>query len=473
MSSRRFALLAAALTLSTPAVLPAQTGLRDLLTNFLQQGITLAPPPLVGGTSHVAHFNSLDSPQFIAVRQFNQELADQLSSFPLASSAGGFTYRFDPALGVFTRATDSFGPIYADRSDTIGKGKFNLGLNYSHFDFDRINDLSLSDGDLRLVFQHIDVHKYVQGDVITAVLSLKIKTDITAFVMTYGVSDRVDIGMAIPVVRVELSAGTNATIQRLATGPCPGGSPDCSATPIHRFPGGGSTANFEDSGSASGVGDIVLRGKFRLVGGAAGGLALGGDVRLPTGEERDLLGTGATQGRASLTGSLHLGNFSPHINGGYTWSTRPRDDRTPEERNPPDGGTPLPRLSIPDEIDYTAGFDWAVHPRVTVAVDVLGRTFRRTEIVRVEEQTFHAVTGDNNGGACKCQPEGQQPPQMVTAVFPRLTATPGDSNTLLGSFGLKVNPFANLLVTANLLFSLKREGLQTRIAPLVGLDYSF
>ena len=464
MSSRRLVLLALFLTPVAPAPLGAQTGLRDLLTSFLQEGITLAPP--ASGRSHVAHFNSLDSPQFVAVRQFNEELANQLSSFPLASSAGGFTYRFDPSLG-FTRATDSFGPIYADRAATIGKGKFNLGVNYSHYDFNRINNLSLADGDVKLVFQHIDVGTYVQGDVITGSLSLKVQTDITAFVMTYGVSDRFDVDAAIPVVRVALSANTDATIQRLATGPS-----DNPPT-IHRFPGEQQSASFQDSGSATGVGDIVLRGKFRVVGAATGGLALAGDIRLPTGEERDLLGTGATQVRASLIGSFHLGNFSPHFNGGYTWSTNPPDDRTPEEKNPSDGGAPLPRLSIPDRIDYSAGFDWAVHPRVTVAVDVLGRTFRGTQIIRVENQTFTAVTGDSKGGACQCQPEGQNPPQTVTAVFPRLTSTQGDSNTLLGSIGLKVNPYANLLVTLNALFSLKREGLQTRIAPLVGLDYSF
>ncbi len=473
MSSRRSALLAAALILCGPATLAAQTGLRDLLTDFLQQGITLAPPPLVGGTNHVAHFNSLDQTQFLAVRQFNQELALQLSSFPLASSAGGFTYRFDPALSTFTRATESFGPIYAERADTIGKGKSNLGLNYSHFDFSRINDLSLKDGDLKLVFQHKDVGKYVEGDVITANLSLKLKSDILAFVLTYGVSDRFDVAAAIPIVRVGLSASTDETIQRLATGPCPGGSPSCSDTPIHRFPGDMSSETFEASGSASGVGDIVLRGKLRLAEGPAGGLALGADFRLPTGQERDLLGTGSWQARASVIWSVHLGPFSPHINGGYTWSTNPPDDRTLEEKNPPNGGAPLPRLRIPGEVDYTGGFDWAVHPRVTVAFDVIGRTFLRTQIIQVQKQTFTAVTGDSNGGDCHCLPEGQQPPQTATAQFPRLTTTQGDLNTLLGSFGLKVNPFANLLITGNVLFSVTRKGLQTSIAPLIGVDYSF
>ncbi len=473
MPSRRFVLLVATLTLVVPSALTAQTGLRDLLTDFLQQGITLAPPPLVGGTSHVAHFNSLDQTQFLALRQFNQELAIQLSSFPLASSAGGFTYRFDPALGTFTRATESFGPIYAERTDTIGKGKANLGLNYSHFDFSRINDLSLKDGDLKLAFQHIDVGKYIEGDVITANLSVKLTSDIVAFVMTYGVSDRFDIAAAIPIVKVGLNASTDATIQRLATGPCPGGTPNCSDTPIHRFPGDTSSETFQDSGSATGVGDIVLRGKFRALEGSAGGLAFGADFRLPTGEERDLLGTGVWQARASLIWSVHLGTISPHINAGYTWSSKPSDDRTPEEIHPPNGEDPLPRLTIPGEVDYTGGFDWAVHPRVTVAFDVIGRTFLNTQIVQVQQQTFTAATGDSQGGACRCEPEGQQPPQTVTAQFPRLTTTQGDLNTLLGSVGLKVNPFANLLITANVLFSLTREGLQTNIAPLIGLDYSF
>lgn len=465
MSSRRFDLLAVALTLSAPAALTAQTGLRDLLTNFLQEGITLAPP--LSGTPHVAHFNSLDSPQFLAVREFNQELANELSSFPLASSAGGFSYRFDPVLGTFTRATESFGPIYAERADTIGKGKSNLGLNYSHFDFSRINDMSLQDGDLKLVFTPIPVPSYVAGDVITGALNIQLTTDILAFVMTYGISDRFDIGAAIPIVKVDLSASTDATIQRLATGPCPAGTcpPSPTDVPIHRFPGDTSSETFQQSGSATGVGDIVLRGKYRVAEGSAGGLALGADFRLPTGEERDLLGTGAWQARASLTWSVHLGTLSPHINGGYTWSTNPPDDRTPEEKNPPPPAQPVPQLTIPNEVDYTAGFDWAVHPRVTVAFDVIGRTFLQTQIVEVQDQTFTAVTGGPQGG--------ENPPRTVTAVFPRLTTTQGDLNTLLGSFGLKVNPFANLLITANVLFSLTRQGLQTNIAPLIGVDYSF
>jgi hypothetical protein len=443
MSLRR-AILALALGSLLPATSAAQAfNLRDLLTEFLRGGITLAPP--TGEfPSHAAHFIGAASPQFLALQQFSSELARQLSSFPLASSAGGFTYRFDPALGIFTRTADSFGPIYAERAETIGKGRFNLGLNFRHFSFDRINDLELADGDVRLVFTHEDTNRdqsglqlWFEGDVITARLLLRLETDITAFVLSYGLTDRLDLGVALPIVRVDIEAQTDATIQRIAT--------SASAPDIHRFQNGGTTETFRQAGSASGVGDVVLRGKYQLLRGSTGGLALAADVRLPTGEERDLLGTGATQLKGILIGSLRLGSFSPHVNGGYTVSSKGENDE-----------------ELPDEISYTGGFDWALNPRLTFVVDVLGRTFRDAQFVRVVDTTFQANT--NPGG----------PPNIVTAVFPRLIASREDLNTLLGSVGFKINPFGNFLITLNGLFPIvDDEGLQDRFSPLVAVDYSF
>jgi hypothetical protein len=426
-----------------PTLLRAQSfNLRDLLTDFLREGITLAPPTT--GISHEAHFNGADSPQFLALQQFNSQIANQLSSFPLASSAGGFIYTFDPSLGVFVRASDSFGPVYAERADTIGKGRFNLGLNFSHFTFDRVNDLSLRDGDLRLVFTHKDVNNdgsnlepYVEGDVITARLFLKIQTDITAFVLNYGAADRLDIGVAIPVVRVSIDAQTDATIDRLATG---------ANSQIHRFLNGTTAETFRQSGSASGVGDIVLRAKYRVTSNTGLALAVGSDVRLPTGNERDQLGTGSTQLKTYLIGSAHFGTFSPHLNAGYTWSLHPADGK-----------------HLPDEISYTGGFDLAVSPRLTLVADVLGRTFRKTQIVRIVDATFRANTN----------PDPKAPPDIVYTVLPELTTTKGDLSTLLGSVGFKINPVGNLLLTVNGLFSIRKKGLVDNFTPLVGVDYSF
>ncbi len=439
----RPAVLALAAAWFVPASLPAQSfNLRDLLVDFFRQGITLSEPPAGSPfPSHAHHF--IADTSLVPLEQLNNQLAIQLSTFPLASSAGGFTYRLDPALGVFTRATDSFGPVYADRAETIGKGKFALGLNYSHFSFDRIDDLNLRDGDVRIVLTHQDIppagcclRPFFEGDVITTTMYLKIQTDITAFTLSYGVTDRFDIGAAIPVVHVQIQARTAATIDKLSTGA------NSSTVNIHTFPNGESSETFEQSGSASGVGDVVLRGKYRLTSGSRAGLAVGLDVRLPTGEERDLLGTGATQIRGFLIGSAHLGKFSPHVNGGYTWSSRNRP--------------------IPDEISYTAGFDWALSPRLTFAVDALGRTLRKSRVLRGQDTTFEYNTNPST-----------DPVSLHTATLEQLVATEQDVTSYLGSVGFKINPVGSLLLTVNGLFSLNNRGLQAKFAPLIGLDYSF
>lgn len=417
--------------------------LRDMLTDFLREGITLAPPP-EGFPSHQAHFIGDQSPQFLALKDFSGQIAYQLSSFPLASSAGGFAYRFDPSLGVFTRVTESFGPIYTERVDTIGKGRFNLGLNYSHFTFDKINGLRLRDGDLRLVFTHEDVNHdhsnlqlFFEGDVITAQLLLDIKTDITAFVLAYGVTDNIDVGVAIPIVKVQMNAIVNASIDRLATGTIAPG--------IHRFQNGQSTETFRQSGSATGLGDIVLRTKWRFLEGPKAGVALAVDARVPTGEEQDLLGTGATELKAYIVSSAHLGTFNPHLNVGYSWAI--------ESHNSP---------NVPDEFAYAAGFDWSISPRFTFIVDCLGRTLRNTGSVDVVDTLFTAnASADPNN------------PNIVHATLPRLVTRQANITQVSGSIGLKINPFANFLLTLNGLFPLNNQGLQDGFTPLVGIDYSF
>src|SRR5690349_3569457 len=90
-----FASVASAQTTSSPH-------LAELLPSLILQDITL-PPPAIDGVSHRAHFSpveaeDLDNPAVGIVRSFNQLMRVQLSSFPLGSSAGGFTYAFDETL---------------------------------------------------------------------------------------------------------------------------------------------------------------------------------------------------------------------------------------------------------------------------------------------------------------------------------------------------------------------------------------
>ena len=439
MDVRRFVLTMAVLSWAGSAT--AQSlNLRDLLIDFFRQGITLAEPPAGSPfPSHAHHF--IGDASLVPLEQLNDQLAIQLSTFPLTSSAGGFTYQLDPTLGVFTRVTDSFGPIYTERADTIGKAKFAFGLNFSHFSFDRIDDLKLREGGVRIVFTHQDLspspcclRPFFEGDVIETSTQLKIQTNITAFTVTYGATDRLDVGVAIPVVEVKIEALTDAVINKLATG----GSSATSG--IHRFPSGEDTATFQQSGSASGVGDIVLRGKYRFTTDPRLGFAAGLDARLPTGDELDLLGTGATQIKGYVIGSAHFGSFSPHLNAAYGWANH----------------------DVPDEIDYAAGFDWALSPRLTFIVDALGRTLRDSKVLRVLDTPFVYNTNP-----------ATDPVDLHTATLRQLVATEQDSTSFLGSVGFKVNPVGNLLVIVNGLFSLNGRGLQAKFSPLVGLDYSF
>jgi len=458
----RRVLLPLALTL-VPPVRAVAEDLRDLLTNFLARGITLAPNPIF---SHEAHFISALG-QFAAFNQFNQQLASQLASFPLPSSSGGFTYTYDPQLGTFTRGSESFGPVFAERIDTVGRGKFNLGINYSHFTFDRINDIDLDNNSLKLVFQHNDtdsngndIHFFFEGDAIQAQLKLKVTSDIGAFVATYGVTNNFDVGVAVPVVKVSLEPESDLTINRLATGNDPVfgtvhqfrtedlADPSCASVTPNEERG------CRQTGDASGIGDVLLRMKWRLTESSKAGVALATDARFPTGREEDLLGTGVFQIKAFLIASAHFGAFSPHINAGYTWAIH-------RHRNQPEGSS-----GIPDEINYTGGFDLALGSRFTFAADVIGRTFRNTQIIEIVDTPFVANTANNVFNPAT-------PPQLTTTILPQLTARPGDLNTLLGSAGFKINPVGNLLVTLNALFSLTKKGLQDQFTPVVGIDYAF
>jgi hypothetical protein len=475
------------IALTTIFLLPlsvAADDLRDLLTNFLSQGITLAASPVF---SHSAHFIAVLS-QFTAFNEFNQQLASELSSFPLPSSSGGFTYTYDPKLGTFTRGSDSFGPVYAERVDTVGKGRFNVGMNYSHFTFDRINNIDLSNGSLKLAFQHQDIdqngnniHFFFEGDVIQAQLKLKVDSDITALVATYGLLDRLDVGFALPLVNVSITPQSDLTINRLATGNDPifktvhqfrtgaDADPNCTTVTVDVEQG------CRQSGSASGIGDVLLRAKLRLTDSPKAGLAVATDVRFPTGREQDLLGTGVAQIKAYLIASAHLGPFSPHLNAGYTWAIHRCLGLSDQPPAPIAGEPPAPspreacrtnHEGLSDEIDYTAGFDLALGSRVTFAADAIGRTFRSTHIIEVANTPFTANTANNVFNP-------NVPPVLVTTNLPQLIAPEGDLNTLLGSVGFKFNPFGNLLVTVNGLFPITKKGLQDKFTPVVALDYAF
>src|SRR5262249_43811176 len=96
-----------------------------------------------GDQAHFAHFNSSFQSSF---NLFNIAMASQLTAVPLPSPASGFTYVYRPETGAFTRSTQSFGPILADRAETLGRRKFSFSFNYQRFSFDSIEGLDFGSG---------------------------------------------------------------------------------------------------------------------------------------------------------------------------------------------------------------------------------------------------------------------------------------------------------------------------------------
>ncbi|NNF07668.1 MAG: hypothetical protein HKN21_12975, partial [Candidatus Eisenbacteria bacterium] len=395
----------------------------------------LAPP--AEGTDHSAHFNSTDSPQFQALNQLNLEIGSQLSSFPLSSSAGGFAYSFDADLGVLSRPTDSFGSVFGERPLTVGKGKYNIGVSVAEYTFDNLDGLDLREGEMQLVFTHVDIggdgplNPALEGDLVTSNLYINIETQITTLVGTYGVRDNFDVGIAIPVVDVSMQMSAETRVERVATGD----------RDIHIFPSGQDTEVVRRRGNASGVGDVLLRGKYVALQSGKNHVALSGDVRLPTGDDANLLGTGELQVKASLLGSIVNRTFSPHANLGVALS----------------GG------DISNEVVYGAGMSWAADPKLTVSADLVGRALMSVSRVKMEDEEFQYIEVDDTGGTVK------------SIVVPRLTVEDSEStvNLLHGAVGAKLNVGGNFLISMNGLFPLNDNGLTDKFSGLIGLDYSF
>ena len=474
----RRSLIAASLgvLLLSPAPLHAQGGgLASLLPELILREITL-PAPTAPGLSHAAHFSPLQqgdasNPAVEIVDSFNRLLIGQLASLPLGSSAGGFTYAFDPALGTFRRASRSFGPSFAERASTIGRGRVSVGFSYQHTRYDQFEGEDLDDGSVKFYLRHQEcctiggppvppffgviqqpngsrLNPFFEGDVIEAALSLRAATDTFALFGNYGITDRWDVALAVPFLRVDLEARVLATIQRLATSP---------NGLIHTFELGNPDATqrtYARSGSATGLGDLVVRTKYRVVGGPRAGLALALDGRLPTGNEEDLLG-GSAQTKVMLVASGSAERFGHHLNVGYTFGsggTRRDDGHS--------GPVHHALASLPDEINYTGGIEVVAGPRLTLLGDIIGRTLRGTGRLEIESKRFEFQPLD--------------PARPVTAAFfDEFAQRPGNLTLLLGTLGAKFNPTGDLLVSASVLFPLTDAGLRSKWSTVVGIDYGF
>lgn len=386
---------------------------------------------LPGQQPHNAHFRSDFQANF---SQFATALVDQLVTVPLPSPASSYTFEFDPTVGNFQRSTQSFGPILTERADTVGARSIAFGSAYQRFTFDSIEGLDL--GQIPAVFQH-DSAELLGGreDVVTTVNSIEATVAQFTTFLTVGVTDDFDVSVAVPIISNDIKVVSDATIQRLGT-----------TDPMTHFfvlPNGevGNRRIFTAIGSSDGLGDVTIRLKD-TVARRHGSLALALDVRVPTGDAMNLLGSGSPGLRPFVIWSGTFQSVSPHLNVGYQW-------------NGPSvlAGDPANGISadFPDEIVSAAGADVGVNTRLTIAFDVLTRYVLDGK--RLQQQTFYALDG--------------------ASTFPNIAFVEDSFSSMRGSVGAKTALHENLLLDLNLLFALDQRGLNDRVTTLVGIEYSF
>jgi hypothetical protein len=282
--------------------------------------------------------------------------------FPVGSTSGGLTFHFESGLPV--AAAVSAGPIFGERGHTLGRGRAVVGANYTSTRFNTSRGKPIDN--LRLDFTHSNIDDaqcdaeegrdcaplgvpVSENDLLEVLLTLDLDVDVASLFVTYGLLDRVDLGFILPVVHTNLAAHSIAQIIPF------GGLP----TEATHFLAGTpqdpvlSTTQVVD-GAATGIGDLAARMKVNLLGRSGAAIAVLADVRAPTGDEKDFLGTGEWAFRGLGILSLQFGNFSPHANAGYVWR----------------GRNPASRVAN-DAVLATVGFDQVFAPWATFSADMI------------------------------------------------------------------------------------------------------
>jgi hypothetical protein len=273
---------------------------------------------------------------------FSAFLLAELGTLPVSSSAGGFTYRLEPTLGTTIRSSENFGPFLTERSLTGGRRQISVGISYQRAGYGQIDGQNLRDGSL------VATASRLEGDsqpFDAETLTLKLHTDTMTVRGTVGVTDRLDIGAALPLVRVRLEGERVDTYR------------------------GRRSLQALASGDSSGPGDLLVRSKYNLSSPGPSGVAVAVEARLPTGNEANLHGTGQATIAPSIIGSLERARAAVHATAGYAF-----------------GG-------LTRELHFAGAGTLVTSPRLTLVGELVGR--RLASVGRLIETTAPHPTLSN------------------------------------------------------------------------------
>lgn len=435
------------LTLAASAPLRAQ-GLGDRLTDLFIFG-TGDDVLVLGGSAaadnpaiqvHGSHFvPSAVGSNATIISFLSNSISSNVTNIPFSASSGGETFRFEGATPV--RTSISAGPIYAERAQTLGRGRLFAGLARSGLSFKTLRGIPLDDVQFTFAHQNVDFPgcdelfaadcsvygvPTFENETIDFRLALDVSVNVTALQFTYGLSDRIDVGVVLPFVSTELRGTSTASIVPFGTsGPPPhffSGTPENPVLTASRF----------SEGSSSGLGDVSARVKVNLRETTPVSIAILAEGRFPTGSEEDLRGAGAVALRGLGIISARFGEFSPHVNVGYQYRGRELDN---------------------DAFLVTAGFDQLLAPWATLAGDLISEFQVGTSRLTV-------------------------PPDVVLEAPFRRTVRASSipqrrDDIVNASLGTKLSLPQRVTFLANAIFPLNRGGLRPDVLWTLGAEYTF
>jgi len=430
--TRRVSLAALALLVAfapSPARAQDEAGLRTQIVQDLFTFGTCGEPLCLDLTNdHGDHFiPALAEGNDVVISFISDAIGNATLSVPLSATSSGATFSFEGGLPV--RTSISGGPIFGERTQTLGRNQLFLGASVTGMEFTSLNGVPLEG--MQLAFKHEDGSPVdtlglpeFENDIMTMDLAMNVSVLVGTIGVTYGVTDFVDIGVAVPLVRTEVRGRSEARIIPFGT------------SAIHRFGGDATNPVLEATssmeGTASGLGDVAARVKINLGQRSRMGAALLGEFRFATGDEENLLGVGSSQMRVTALYSAQLGTFSPHLNVGYTVRS---------------GETLRDGLSLQGVFDNLLT-DWA-----TLAAGI--------------EAEF--LMGENPHDL----PSEIELDAPFVRQYPATNIPNKDGDILRASLGGKFTVRGGTVLVVNGLFPLRGVGLQPDFIWTVGLDFPF
>jgi hypothetical protein len=373
-------------------------------------------------------------------RAVNSSIGTQLTQIPIPSGSVGVVslQQKDNPLGV---PYENLGPILTGRPDTVGRHRLFAGFSYQHFNFNSIDGISLKSLPVGFQFsQSVQVgNQPTDTQAISSSELNKVGFQLDQYVglITYGLTSTTDVSIALPFNDVSLSAVSSnfkAYIYDQNSNQYQNAS----------LPAG---TTIPSSGTANGIGDVIVNIKQLLIGkeGLRPAVAAGLDIRFPTGDALNYLGSGAYG--YNLHGLFeYRWKVSPHLKLGYQWNGR--SELVTSTSNSAKSTT------LPGGLQYDAGADYSVIRQVTIAVDVLGSQFVNSPSLSIS-----------------ALPLSPAPPASFTSlptVVP-VTTTYTTSNI---SGGVKYHASRHWTLYGNVLVPLNNAGLRSNLVPLGGISYN-